>query len=417
VQAHLSFTDSPRKSSVRWPAWIAHRCGDTAMAVILAAGVAKAFDIPSFATALASWTLLPRPVIPPLALAVPNVEIGLALLWFFRLARPVALPLAAVLLIAFSVALLIQFIVGGPPTCGCFGKWEFFYSRSHEARVLLARNAVLLGLIAVAMFLPRISYGGAQPVPFHVNWQRAGRRGFTLVEVLLAIGLSALLLVLLLPSLSNMRQRSRQLASMANLRSHGTVLAAYAADWREAFPHFTRPGATFTVIRCEVRDVAIKIVYFESHGRWNYALADAYYEGDFDHPSFYPPEVTRATAARAGPTGYFYGCAFIAHPEFWDPLRRRGVNQLRTTRSADVSLPSQKSLLVTDTLLSAGSAGYRPRRYTGILFVDGSAKELAVRDIRGGVQDGDGFVPGWMHVSDHPEGMHTIDGVRGRDIR
>lgn len=64
----------------------------------------------------------------------------------------------------------------------------------------------------------------------------AGRFGFTLVELLVVIGVIALLIAILLPSLNRAREASRRIKCGANLRSIGQAFMIYAAENRGNFP-------------------------------------------------------------------------------------------------------------------------------------------------------------------------------------
>jgi prepilin-type N-terminal cleavage/methylation domain-containing protein len=73
------------------------------------------------------------------------------------------------------------------------------------------------------------SLGRSQPSP-------ASRRGFTLVELLVVIGIIALLISMLLPALNKAREAANRAYCLSNLRQISTMLRMYAVAYRDAVP-------------------------------------------------------------------------------------------------------------------------------------------------------------------------------------
>ena len=62
------------------------------------------------------------------------------------------------------------------------------------------------------------------------------RRGFTLIELLTVIGIIAILIALLLPSLIGARKNARTIVCASNVRQITGALINYATEWKGAFP-------------------------------------------------------------------------------------------------------------------------------------------------------------------------------------
>ncbi len=76
---------------------------------------------------------------------------------------------------------------------------------------------------------------------FHLDLRRT-RPGFTLVELLVVIGIIALLMSVLLPALNRARQQARTVACAANMRQVGQAMYLYVAQQKKYPTNFFFPA-------------------------------------------------------------------------------------------------------------------------------------------------------------------------------
>jgi prepilin-type N-terminal cleavage/methylation domain-containing protein len=376
-------------------------CGIMPMILLAFAGIAKAADISAFAQSLSTWDIVPRKMIPSLALGIPTLEISLALFFAMKIRRRLVCIVAAFLVTLFAGAYIVHLIWYSVPDCNCFGKLSLLHSRSAEAPWTISINAVMFVMLLVSAYLDPGSRGKRpiNPRPTHA--------GFTLIETLLVLVLISLLVALILPTLGVTKRRAARIASHANLHSHVSVLGIYAAEWKDSLPFFTDPTASYTVLSGGGERVLAR--FFDARFRWPWGLADAYYNGNIRSKSFFIPGLNEY-----GPRTYSYPSVCITRPEFWDLTMRTGPQQFRPARLDEVLYPSQKGVFV-------GNPGAMQGFETGNVFLDiGCADGSAHSELRNEILPWVNSGEGQWYAPPEPFGRpveHTENGVRGRDLK
>jgi hypothetical protein len=127
----------------------------------LAAGAAKIVDPLAFAVSIARLRIVPMPLVGPVAILLPWVEVVAAVALLLPNYRLPAIKLLLGLLLVFTAILGIGFLRGTGVSCGCFGSGDLILN---QPRFALMRNiALLLGAVWVIRAKPTSPAAPASP--------------------------------------------------------------------------------------------------------------------------------------------------------------------------------------------------------------------------------------------------------------
>jgi prepilin-type processing-associated H-X9-DG protein/prepilin-type N-terminal cleavage/methylation domain-containing protein len=210
-------------------------------------------------------------------------------------------------------------------------------------------------------------------------------RAFTLVELLVAMGIIALILSLMLPALTSVREQARRVKCLSNLRQMAIAAHVYAATYRGSYPigYYFRTTPQFTAYEWDyitTRDFSTTppTTIVEPgllwEGRGTMAIQQC--------PSF----DGKANSLDDPYTGYNYNVSYIGHGS--------GEAVVKPAKVSDVRNPSRCALFGDGQYAaggnkfmrspftapgdmfpsrSAGTQGFRHRGRTNVAFCDGHA--------------------------------------------
>ena len=205
---------------------------------------------------------------------------------------------------------------------------------------------------------------------------------FTLVELLVVIGIIALLIAILLPLLAKAREQARRTACLSNLRQVHQAFMLYALDSRDQVPLGYRKGKQYNSMLYS--GTSKKYVLF-GHLFLRGLMADgrAFYCPAEENPAFQHDSPVNRWPVPAAPTTSAFNvqAGYSLRPEIEIP------DVLR----ADLPLPRlakfRNKAIVADTTSASTRLATRHRIGLDALYGDGSARWIPRKQIEPAIDD------------------------------
>ncbi|MCC6661152.1 MAG: type II secretion system protein [Phycisphaerales bacterium] len=233
------------------------------------------------------------------------------------------------------------------------------------------------------------------------------RRGFSLVEIAVAVGVIGILLAILLPTLGGGRAIARRTVSLSNLRTIGQLIQTYNERNNDVYP-----WALAGVNGCGVPIQFTPI--WQMATQWPIVFHDLMEPQELRVVSLAPGarrEATMGPDPCGDPPSYFYSRSFLAAPELWRSGGYSGGDPLRGVRTDMVTYPSSKCLMWEWELPYLNR---EPRKLgpdlaepTPLLFADGHGANLTPAEAAAPVAN--------PLTGDTARLHNTPHGIQGRD--
>lgn len=243
------------------------------------------------------------------------------------------------------------------------------------------------------------------------------RMGFSLIELLVVVGVVALLVSIAVPVLSSAQGRARLVGSEVNLRSISQAFDLYINDAKDMYPASV-PGVSYQTPRASVQST---LGHWQSSERWNLLFEQRYPWAS--HEKFYlAPGARRDISLQPVNStifpSYVYSASFLGNPKIWSGdliADDEWESLVQSVRKPSVRFPSSKVLL-WDVELPTIRRDLQKDSYSNLneqspmVFADGHTETRVPAEANQGMTN-------WAPSASNPHQFlhNTRDGVFGRD--
>lgn len=234
------------------------------------------------------------------------------------------------------------------------------------------------------------------------------RAAFSVLEVIVTIAIIAIIFSILIPVLGRARIHSREIASLANVRTLHSIIALYSGDHDDYYPAW-RPGEKYQISENEwIGDNS----WFSIYVNWP-GTVYAYLPIDQNADVYVSPTVLRRRNGQAWPTSYRYSSCFVGHPSIWMEGTLPELHLRTAQQSADVLFPSKKVLLWdADFPLHKASVRYKGpdlAEKVPMVSADGQGFVRRPADASPAIENPFGQVGADLRLNNTPKGIHGMD--------